>query len=71
MTTAEIAAKMIAAAKRDTKTFGEALINLGPASIEVAPMGDWPAFDTAMQTLMAEMKAQPHGGAPACTTSLK
>jgi hypothetical protein len=62
MTTAETAAKMIAAAKRDTKTFGEALVNLGPASREVAPVPDWAAYDMAMQTLMAEMKAQTHGG---------
>lgn len=70
MTTAETAAKMIAAAKRDTRTFGEALINLGPASIEVVPVGEWAeAYDMAMHTLMAEMKAQPHGGAPECSSS--
>ncbi|WP_212758511.1 hypothetical protein [Paenibacillus sinopodophylli] len=62
MTTVETAAKMIAAAKRDTKTYGEALINLGPASREVAPI-DFAAYDMAVQSLLAEMKAQPHGGA--------
>lgn len=61
MSTAEAAVKIIEEAKRGTKTYGEALNNLGVASLVVCPDADWSeAYKLAMSELLQEMREQPH-----------